>query len=194
MQRPPSRGSKTTSVRSSLRRIRLRLTREPPTRVGRYSRLRVPNVIPRPAAGTARSYLSRRSVPTAIVSMSGQRRMRLRSMTCGLDRRRTFQRSAKRMGMWRYPSTACGCGRPYLHNGSVPSLADLLDAAGREASSVLARIRRLRSREGRIRVGRIRRPGGSGLHTTHRSRATAMPVTSSVHSWMRARNVFFSSS
>ena len=66
---------------------------------------------------------------------------------------------------------------PYLHNGSVPSLADLLEPPERRPRAVLARIRRVRSREGRIRVVGIGGAADRDSARRHRSRATAMPAT-----------------
>ena len=44
----------------------------------------------------------------------------------------------------RRSSTASGLRAPYLHNGSVPTLRDLLEAAGGTSQGVLARLRPLR--------------------------------------------------
>ena len=47
---------------------------------------------------------------------------------------------------------------PYLHNGSVPTLRDLLEPPERRPAMFYPRLRRVRSREGRLRVERARRP------------------------------------
>ena len=58
-------------------------------------------------------------------------------------------------------STACGCARPYLHNGSVPTLRDLLEPAAEAPEDVLSRQRRLRPEEGRLRVRACPRRAGA---------------------------------
>ena len=57
-------------------------------------------------------------------------------------------------------STASGCAAPYLHNGSVPTLRDLLEPPERRPGGVLSRLRRVRSAERRLRRRTCRRPTG----------------------------------
>ena len=46
---------------------------------------------------------------------------------------------------------------PYLHNGSVPTLTDLLEKTAQRPHAILARVRRVRSRARRLRHERARR-------------------------------------
>ena len=77
--------------------------------------------------------------------------------TRSIPSRNTASRtSARHMATRTIRSTASGRARPYLHNGSVPTLLDLMNAPERAAEVVLSRLRRLRPEAGGFRLERAR--------------------------------------
>ena len=71
-----------------------------------------------------------------------------------------FQHFRKTFGYANMPLDGLWLRAPYLHNGSVPTLRDLLEPARSGRQSLLSRQRRLRPGEGRLRVERPPRTSG----------------------------------
>ena len=67
------------------------------------------------------------------------------------DSQYRFTHFRKTNGYANHPLDGIWLRGPYLHNGSVPTLRDLLEPPERAAGRVLPRLRRVRSGEGRIR-------------------------------------------
>jgi hypothetical protein len=67
------------------------------------------------------------------------------------DSRYRFTHFRKTDGYANQPLDGIWARAPYLHNGSVPSLRDLLEPAERRPRDVLPRLRRLRPGQGRVR-------------------------------------------
>ena len=65
---------------------------------------------------------------------------------------RRFSHFRKTYGYANMPLDGVWLRAPYLHNGSVPTLRDLLNPARGAAERFLPRLRRLRSAEGRLRL------------------------------------------
>ena len=114
----------------------------------------------------APSYRSRSLAPIDIASMRGRRTMRT-----ALQRLRRRARlevlgiPEDRTVMSRFRSTACGCARPIFTTGPCRRWLISSSRPERRPARVLARIRRVRSRERRDSCRRDRRPAGSGpLH------------------------------
>ena len=112
----------------------------------RVGHQRAPSATPRAAAAPARSSRRPRSAPTAT------------AWTCGPSRRpRPTTRSARAVS-WKFsnfrstngyvamPLDGLWLTGPFLHNGSVPSLADLLEPVEARPKQLLPRLRRLRLR------------------------------------------------
>ena len=167
-----------------VRMRRRRSTRSPSTPAGRKparrcSRSTAPAATP--ATGPARRCRSPRSAPTAAASTPGTRAPRSRPTRWS----RRWAWSAKGWsktplkgynppfldGIWLHG--------PYLHNGSVPTLRDLLQAPREPAEGVLARLRRLRPGERRLRRPRRPKPSASAPATTRAGGATATADTTS---------------
>ena len=109
--------------------------------------------------------------------------VRARTSTRSIPTRRTASRtSARRTATPTSRWTASGCARPYLHNGSVPTLRDLLEPAGAAPEALLPRLRRLRS-GGWVRLERAAsRRAGASPATTRRCPATATAATCTARS------------
>ena len=67
------------------------------------------------------------SEPTAIVSIRTRRRLRRTSTDCFPDSPYRFQRFRKTAGYANHPLDGIWARAPYLHNGSIPTLRDLLE-------------------------------------------------------------------
>ena len=85
------------------------------------------------------------------------------------DSQYRFTRFRKTHGYANQPLDGIWLRGPYLHNGSVPTLRDLLERAGGAAGDVLPRQRRVRSDRRRLRVER-RRSQRPALHALRHER------------------------
>ena len=104
------------------------------------------------ARASARSSRSTRSAPIGTGSIPTRRRSPPTSTGCIPSRRTASRTSGRRNGYANQPLDGIWLRGPYLHNGSVPTLRDLLDPPDAAAEGVLPRQRRVRSAEGRIRL------------------------------------------
>ena len=126
----------------------------------------------RPQVGRSRRSTGRHRPRTgSIPTRTSWRSTRARSTPATPCRFRHFR---KTYGYANMPLDGIWLRAPYLHNGSVPTLRDLLEPAAKRPPNVLSRLRRLRSGEGRLRLRRAgARADASSTCTTPRCRATA---------------------
>ena len=123
----PRAGAELHQRGSAAGSIRSRSTRRRRSRAGRFSTAHAPTAT-RPAdPAPALSYRSRSLAPIDIASMRGRRTMRTRSTPSATGATGSSRHSGRSDGYVAVPLDGLWLRAPYLHNGSVPSLADLLE-------------------------------------------------------------------
>ena len=112
------------------------------TGAGVWPTANAPNATGRAAGAPARSSRSRRSAPTAIAWTCGRRRRPRAYNAFGEGRSWKFSKFRSTNGYVAMPLDGLWLTGPFLHNGSVPSLADLLEPVEARPRTILARLRR----------------------------------------------------
>ena len=88
-----------------------------------------------------------------------------------------FHRFHKTEGYANHPLDGIWARSPYLHNGSVPTLRDLLEPSARRPGGLVSRQRRARPRQGRLSLRRRGTRADRSSATTPRAPATPRPGT-----------------